>query len=108
LLADALVREVQEETGLEVEVGRLAYVVEARSQGAKRLFLTCVFEAQIVHGELGRSRDPGVEEVRLVRIAELGELMSARSLTEPLLAYLNGGEDPVRYWSYGDYDAARD
>jgi ADP-ribose pyrophosphatase YjhB (NUDIX family) len=106
LLADALVREVREETGLEVEVGRLAYVVEARSPSAKRLFLTCVFRAEVVGGEFGESHDIGVEDVRFVPVAQLGELMPARSLAEPLLAYLAESEAIMRYWSYGDYDAA--
>jgi 8-oxo-dGTP diphosphatase len=105
LLADALVREVREETGLEVAVGTLAYVVEARSPSAKRLFLTCVFRAEVVGGQLGSSRDLGVEDVRFVPVARLRDLMPARSLAEPLLSYLDEIDGDVRCWSYPDYDA---
>jgi ADP-ribose pyrophosphatase YjhB (NUDIX family) len=108
LLVDALVREVMEETGLEVDVGRLAYVVEARSTNARRLFLTCAFEARVAGGELGQSSDSGVEAVQFVMQSRIRELIAARSLAEPLLAYLDDDTGPMRYWSYGDYDAEGD
>ncbi|MEU9842728.1 NUDIX domain-containing protein [Actinomadura sp. NPDC048032] len=50
-LADALVREMREETGVEVEVGRLLYVCDHIRGGAHVLHIT--FEARRVGGAAG-------------------------------------------------------
>src|SRR5437870_11270073 len=51
-IAEALVREFREETGLAVEVGELAFVVESMSVARQRLFLTCAFRVTRISGDL--------------------------------------------------------
>ena len=99
---EALVREFGEETGLQVEVGPLAYVVEARSDTTRRLFLTCAFVVNSVDGDL-LSQDPSIVDLRFVPIADLRAYLPAASLGEPLIHYLSNPVAPVRYWFYPEY-----
>ncbi|WP_075896364.1 NUDIX domain-containing protein [Actinomadura sp. CNU-125] len=77
-LADALVREVREETGLDVEPGRLLYVCDHLPGGGTHV-VHMTFEARRVGGvvgdvEAGADTRPirGVEFVALAKLAELG------------------------------------
>ncbi|RCV56020.1 NUDIX domain-containing protein [Marinitenerispora sediminis] len=75
-LAAALVREVREETGLEVAVGRLLYLCDhIPPGGAGPHVLHVTFEARRTGGALGRPR-PGADSrpIRGVRYVDLGEL----------------------------------
>src|SRR5437868_15439289 len=51
-VAEAVIREFKEETGLQVEVIDLAFVAEAHTIERRRLFLTCAFTVRRVSGEL--------------------------------------------------------
>jgi ADP-ribose pyrophosphatase YjhB (NUDIX family) len=99
---EALVREIAEETGLQIAVSRLAYVAEARSVTTRRLFLTCAFAVTLVEGEL-HSQDPSIAELRFVPISDLGVYLPAPSLGEPLINYLSDPVAPARYWFYPEY-----
>src|SRR6476469_5965312 len=72
-IAEAVVREFREETGLDVEVGELAYVAESRSAVQREIFLVCAGEVRQVGGTLGCEGDEGVEELRWVRVDEMAE-----------------------------------
>lgn len=74
-LAEALVREMKEETGLEVEPGRLLYVCD--HQPARVVHVT--FEARRTGGTIGDSTEGadttpirGVEFVPIAQLASLG------------------------------------
>ena len=99
---EALGREFAEETGLRVDVGRLAYVAEARSRTTRRLFLTCAFVVTSVDGEL-LSHDPSIVELRFVPIADLADYLPGPSLGEPLIHFLSKPTLPARYWFYPEY-----
>src|SRR5437868_13384505 len=58
-VAEATVRELKEETGLDVEVLDLAFVAEARSIERRRLFLTCAFVVRRGPGAGGRGPGAG-------------------------------------------------
>ena len=64
-VAEALVREFREETDLDIEVGELAYVAEARSTTQRRLFLVCAFTVKRVAGVLSCEGDSGVDRRHL-------------------------------------------
>lgn len=101
--AEAVVRELGEETGLLVEVGQLAYVVEARSLARHRLFLTCAFLVRRISGKLTCQGESAVEELRFVPISELPTYMPAPSIGDPLRAYLSQPDQPPRYWFFPEY-----
>ncbi len=102
-IAEAVVREVEEETGLVVEVEQLAYVVEARSLAVRRLFLTCAFTVRRISGELTCRSDGAVEELRFVPIGDLLALMPALSIGNPLQWYLQHPTEQSRYWFFPEY-----
>ena len=102
-VAEAVVREWREETGLDVEVLDLAYVAESRSVVAKRLFLVCAFVVRRLSGELSCQADTGVEELRFVSPQELDEYLPAPSLGDPLRWYLAHPGEGVRYWFFPEY-----
>jgi 8-oxo-dGTP diphosphatase len=68
--AESLARELREEAGVEVRVGDMRYVIEARSPDGKRHLMQIVFAVKI-EGDVGKSADPRVAECAWHPIAEL-------------------------------------
>ncbi len=106
----AVVREVREETGLEVVAGDLQFVVDARNPYNRWHFITCVFEVHLAQpaltepiGEAGN--DEAVRVVRWVEFEEAPALLARPSLGEGLVNYLYYGPDKMsrRFWAYPDY-----
>lgn len=74
-LADALTREVREETGLDVMVGPLLFVNDTIDPHGTRHVVNMTFAATIMGGQVTDSpEDPRVEAVDLVDPASLDEL----------------------------------
>lgn len=74
-LADALVREVLEETGLRVSLGRPVLLSDTIEPEGPRHVVNILFLAQVVGGEVTEApADARVEAVDLVAIDELQEL----------------------------------
>jgi ADP-ribose pyrophosphatase YjhB (NUDIX family) len=71
-LADALVREMHEETGLEVTVGRLLYVCDYF--GGRGQILHVTFEVERVDGTLGEIAGIDTQVIRAVEFAPITEL----------------------------------
>jgi len=69
-LGTALVREMREETGVEVEVGRLLYVCDYLSGGTHVVHVT--FEARRIGGTIGDITEGA--DSRLIRAAEFVKL----------------------------------
>ena len=108
---EAVVREVQEETGLEVAAGEMLFVVDAKTERDRRHFVTCVFELALANPTTGRPEvssetDLTVRAVRWVSFEEAAALLVRPSLGEPLLNYLYYGKEklPRRYWAYPEYN----
>lgn len=106
----AVVREVREETGLEVTAGDLLFVMDARNPRERRHFITCVFEVQLAGPLTGEppvttGQDLAVKMARWVPFEEVAGLMVRPSLGEGLVNYLYYGREklPRRYWHYPDY-----
>ena len=107
-VAAALIREFAEETGLHVAPLSLAYVAEAKSAAAGKLYLTCAFSVRLLDPAATHLRwqdDPeqAVAVARFVPIASLREYIPSDSLGLPLARYLANRAAPVRYWLFPDY-----
>lgn len=107
---EAVVREVQEETGLAVAAGDLLYVVDARTARDRRHFVTCVFAVHLPtppqsEPAVSFGADEAVKAVRWVAFEEVTSLIKRPSLGEGLVNYLYYGpaQMPRRYWHYPEY-----
>lgn len=89
-LAQAVAREVREETGLVVEVGALACVVERISEGYHYVILD--YLARVIGGELAPASD-----VRAARWVTSDDL-AALALTDGLLPLLERARTANRAW----------
>lgn len=98
-LAEALVREVAEETGLAIEVGRPAILSDTIDPSADRHVVNIAFLCRVTGGAVTHApADPRVEAVDLVPPAELAgldlrppvaaEIAAALSPAEPAAVYL--------------------
>lgn len=106
-IATALVREFAEETGLRVGAVGLAFVAEARSEVARKIYLTCAFRVRLLDENAAAdwADDPAgvVAVARFVPIAELRRYISSSSLGQPLQEYLADSGAVVRYWLFPEY-----
>lgn len=103
----ALVREFQEETGLEIVPGELLYVADARTPLTRQHFVTCVFRVELADANTTPDptciTDEKVREVRFVPFEEAAQLLRP-TLGEALIHYLYYRERLTRrYWRYSDY-----
>ncbi|MFO7974938.1 MAG: NUDIX hydrolase [Candidatus Hydrogenedentota bacterium] len=83
-LAEALKREVREETGLEAEVGDIALVHDSLPPDKHRHIVNIYFWGQISAGTLRKGDDPRLSEVRFVPIRDLISLEMIPDLREKL------------------------
>ncbi len=83
-MTEALHREVREETGLEVQAGRLLCVSETLYPDGSRHIVNLVFRGVERGGELRPSSDPRVEGCAFVELDELAGLR----LYPPMAAFL--------------------
>lgn len=97
-MAEALHREVREETGLEVQAGRLLCVSETFYPDGSRHIVNLVFKGLERGGEIRPSSDPRVKGCDFV---ELGDLQRVR-LYPPMAAFLQRACAP-RYRGGGVY-----
>ena len=106
LLTDALVREVLEETGLQVRnPGHLVYVVQHANHVDDHLATTFCFEIGDWTGTV-RPDDPDhiVLDARFLSfpdaISQLESTLPLRVMREPIIAYLRGEARPGGGWFY--------
>ena len=74
-MKDALVREVMEETSIEIRVNDLLGVCESISPDKTRHIVHLLYEVVRIGGEPGVSRDPRVRRSVFLPIAELDNIM---------------------------------
>ena len=84
-LADALVREVKEETNIEVRAGRLVMANDSIPPDRHRHIVNLYFMAEIVGGVLALGSDKRLVEVRFVPLAEVPDLVFVPDMREELL-----------------------
>lgn len=93
-LKEALVREMREETGLEVEVGEMLFVAEGERIRAKRrtnVWRSFFFRVVATGGELDHSADVEIEDLRFARRSEVPGLLQA-PYHRGFLDWLRSGE----------------
>ena len=92
-LEHALVREVAEETGLAVEVGRPLIVSDTIDPSGTRHVVNITFEASVTRGDLSDSPDdPRVEAVDLIDLTDLGAIDLRPPLGEMLARAVREGQ----------------
>jgi ADP-ribose pyrophosphatase YjhB (NUDIX family) len=97
-LADALAREVREETGLEVRVGDLLFANDTIDPDGTRHIVNLTFECHAVGGAVTDSPDDDrVEAVELVAPVSLADLDLRPPLADALVDYLTSGTIPSHY-----------
>jgi 8-oxo-dGTP diphosphatase len=104
-LSGALIREVREETGLEIlHPDRLVYFVELQDQEDGSQSQAFVFEVERWEGRI-RVADPDgfILNAGFFSLAEAMDRLEKlpwRAMREPLLAYLEGRAAPGSVWSF--------
>ena len=98
--AQTVVRELREETSLDVRVGALAYVAESFDMTTNTQFTAFCFTIEADGEASVPPGDAHVRECRWVPRAELASILRVRVVREPLVAYLS---DPSQqYFGYLD------
>jgi len=110
-LAEALVREVREETGLDVQVGRPVLLADTIAPDGSRRVVNVVFKCDIVGGALTDAPDdPRVASTDLVGVARLSEVDLRPPMAEAVVEAIADPAADCRYlgalWSDGQ--AGRD
>jgi len=97
-LEDALVREVAEETGLRIEVGRPLVINDTIDPRGTRHVVNITFESKAVGGEItSHPKDARVEAVELISPGTLTELDFRPPIAEALAAFLTADGGPALY-----------
>lgn len=105
LLGEALVREVREETGLEVlQIGPLLYLTQLDDPAKARQSIAFIFEVTTWRGRLTND-DPDrrvLDACFLAATDAIEKLQSLpwRAMREPAIAYLRGEARPGSVWLY--------
>jgi 8-oxo-dGTP diphosphatase len=90
-LEDALVREVREETGLLVEIGRPLFISDTIDPDGHRHVVNITFTATPIGGSLtDKPEDPRVEAVDLISPESLGELDLRPPMASAIRAAVRG------------------
>ncbi len=90
-LEDALLREVREETGLQVAVGKLLFVNDTIDPNGSRHVVNLTFAADVIGGQVTDSPDDKrVEAVDLVAPESLSELDLRPPMAEAIQGVLAG------------------
>ena len=97
-LEEAVIREVNEETGLHVEVGRPVLINDTIDPCGSRHVVNITFLATIVGGEVTETpQDPSVEAVEFFDVAFLATLDLRPPLAEAIATILEDGDGPPCY-----------
>jgi ADP-ribose pyrophosphatase YjhB (NUDIX family) len=97
-LAEALVREVAEETGLVVEIGPPILINDTIDPAGSRHVVNITFTAAVVGGEITDApQDSRVEAVELVDPADLATLDLRPPLAEAITTVLDGSALSTSY-----------
>jgi len=109
LLTEALVHEVREETGLDIDqIGHIAYIIQYDQPAESYQSLVVVFEIDAWHGDI-RIADPDemILDTAFVSTSEALAVIEGlpwRRMREPLVAYLTGTALPGSLWMYRQHD----
>ena len=91
-LAEALQREVKEETGFDIAVGDIALVNDTLPPDKHRHIVNICFYAEILGGNLSKGDEPRLKDVKFVPVSDLLDLDLIPDLREPLAALLTANQ----------------
>jgi len=98
-LEQALIREVDEETGLQVQVKRVLLVSDTIDPNGNRHVVNVIFEAEVSERPATMtSRDKRVEAIELITTAKLTKLDLRPPVAEQLLKFLSSYGDTQRIY----------
>jgi 8-oxo-dGTP diphosphatase len=98
--AQTVVRELREETSLDVRVGALAYVAESFDMTSNTQFTAFCFNIEAAGEPVVPAGDVHVRDCRWVPRAELASILHVGVVREPLVAHL--ADPSQRYFGYLD------
>ncbi len=78
------IREIREETGLTIEILKLAFVSEVIDESGKKHIIDFFFKGSIIAGELKKGNDRRLEEIKFVPLSELDRLKFYPCITSEL------------------------
>ena len=96
-LAQALTREVKEETGLDIEVGALVLVNDTIPPDIHRHIVNLFFSCTIVGGALKTGTDERLAETRFVSLADMEALTVYPPIRAELLSLVRGESSAPLY-----------
>lgn len=82
--SSAGVREIREETGLAIEILKLAFVSEVIDESVGKHIIDFFFKGSIISGELKKGNDRRLAELKLVPLCELDRLKFYPCITSEL------------------------
>lgn len=91
-VVEALKRELMEETGLDIAVGRLMFISDAIPEDTHRHILNLFFESQITGGKLQLGDEEILDAIEFIDIDKLEELTIYPLIKEELKQYLKDGQ----------------
>lgn len=90
-VGEALVREVKEETGLDITLGELVFLNDSIPPDGHRHVVNLYFTARIVGGQLAQGPDYVLAEIRFVPLDELPQLEFYPDIRDQLLQAIRAG-----------------
>lgn len=89
-MVEALKREMQEELGIEVEVGALAFIGEIHFPEQKKHSLHCIFEGKIISGSPTLNPEhTSAKAIRWIPFQRITEVNLYPNVSEPLVSWKN-------------------
>ncbi|RJQ31118.1 MAG: NUDIX hydrolase [Actinobacteria bacterium] len=84
-LSQAAIREVKEETGLDVNIEKLLFINDSIDPSGDRHIINFTFLGQIVGGELKVADDERLKEAKFIPYLEINDIIVFPNLKVPLL-----------------------
>ena len=96
-IGETVVREVKEETNLDIELDKIVFLNDSLPPDNHRHVVNIYFTARVVGGELKREEGTLIEDVRFVPMAELPDLLFYPDIRPELLAAYRDGFPVAKY-----------
>ena len=97
-LADTAVREIKEETNLEIKVKTLVFVSEAIPSDKHRHVIDFFFTGEILSGEIKKGDEEILKDIKFFPISALSEIEFYPDIRKELkMAYDTGFSEPTKF-----------
>lgn len=97
-LIEAAIREIKEETNLEIKVKKLVFISEAIPSDRHRHVIDFFFTGEILSGEIKMGEEDILKDIKFFPISELSEISFYPDIREELReGYDSGFSEPTRF-----------